>query len=49
VFSKPCVDCEAASQRTTDAVSKYGFSDLRGSMRIVVVQHARERDAMSHG
>ena len=42
VRSKPCVDCQTTGQRTSNAVSKDGFNDLRGSTRIVVVQHARE-------
>ena len=44
--SKPYVDCQAAGQRTANAVSKYGFNDHRGSTRIFVVQYAREHDAM---
>jgi hypothetical protein len=42
VFSKLCVDCQAAGQRTANAVSKHGLNDLRGSTRIFVIQHGRE-------
>ena len=42
VSSKLCVDCQAAGQRASNAVSKHGFNNLRGSTRIIVIQHARE-------
>ena len=42
VPSKLGVDCQAAGQRTANAVSKDGVNDLRGSTRIFVIQHGRE-------
>jgi hypothetical protein len=42
VLSQLCVDCQAAGQRTANAVSKYGVDHIRGSTRIFVVQYAGE-------
>jgi hypothetical protein len=38
VYSKLCVDCQTARQRTSKAMSEHRRQNLRGSARIIVVQ-----------
>jgi hypothetical protein len=42
VYAKLCVDCKAARQRTSKAMSEDPRHNLRGSARIIVVQQGRE-------
>jgi hypothetical protein len=42
VYSKLCVDCQIARQRTSKAMSEHRRHNLRGSARIIVVQQGRE-------